>query len=542
MQVHLIASEAEALVPLLESLGCRVEAHPARDGGAGASETPGRVCLDIHAPEGPGGEAGTTPALLSHLCENIGQGVIFLDHSGSVLLANPAALRILGAGETHPDNRHLAEPLWQALWEDGLPTAPEDHPVWVAAHTGRSVRGVLLGIGMLGTGERRWIRIDAVPGARSATGAECLLVILRDVTESRWRMESVRRSVEELTAMLERSPLIIFIIAANGCITHANAPAEAFCRRPRSGLTGRFLGEVLGCQNAAFADSDWLASTACRSCFVMSAVRHTLETGEGVQKLEGALFLLRESRHETRQLLLTTATIPSGGSSGVLVCLEDVTDRRRTAVQLKSALRDKEALLSEVHHRVKNNLQIITSLLNMQLRRQPDRQVQEALQEAQARITAMSLVHEQLYQAAPMAEIPIDRYVTGLARALAQSHSAEGRGIRMMVRVPSELFIGLDQATPFGLALSELIINAFKHAFPRGRSGVVSVTAREAEGNGMEVVVADDGVGLPAEVDWREADTIGLSLVRGLLERQMGGTLIVRRAEKGTEVTLRFVP
>ena len=204
--------------------------------------------------------------------------------------------------------------------------------------------------------------------------------------------------------------------------------------------------------------------------------------------------------------------------------------RKQANDQITAALAEKEVLLKEIHHRVKNNMQVITSLLNLQAGREQDESILEALSESRDRIQAMSLVHEALYRSESMAEIDLGHYITGLTQTLIRSYAGRNQGVRVECSIPEHLVLAMDQAVPCGLILNELLSNALKHAFPNQRSGAVVVKASVLEDQRLQLVVEDDGVGLPADLNLDDLKTLGLSLVSGLAVSQLGGELDVRRA------------
>lgn len=203
----------------------------------------------------------------------------------------------------------------------------------------------------------------------------------------------------------------------------------------------------------------------------------------------------------------------------VILTVRDMTDSWEQDEALRRTLDDKNILLKELYHRVKNNLQLIISMFSLQIRALKDTQAREALQEAAGRVRTMALVHERLYQSRTLSSIALDAYVSELCEQLAGAASAAQRGIAVRVEA-APLEIGLDVAVPLGLLLNELVTNSLKHGFPDGRRGriVVRVVSEEGAGEGrtMRLSVADDGVGLPPGFDRTSAQTLGLKLVSAL--------------------------
>jgi two-component sensor histidine kinase len=199
----------------------------------------------------------------------------------------------------------------------------------------------------------------------------------------------------------------------------------------------------------------------------------------------------------------------------VLSSVVDITERKRRTTELTAALREREVLLQEVHHRVKNNLQIISSLINMQLRNLEPGPSGDALVECQTRVQAIALIHEQLYQSKDYAQIPFAEYVRSLANNV---FSATGSSIALQLDL-QDVALTVEQAIPCGLVLNELITNALKHAFRDGRAGRVQVgLARLADGR-CRISVVDDGIGLPGGLDTISSTSLGLQLVRSLAEQ-----------------------
>ncbi|MDZ5455925.1 AAA family ATPase [Azohydromonas lata] len=203
-----------------------------------------------------------------------------------------------------------------------------------------------------------------------------------------------------------------------------------------------------------------------------------------------------------------------------------------------AALEEKESLLKEVHHRVKNNLQLISSLLSLQAGRSNDPVVAELLLESRNRVRSMALVHENLYRAGNFARIPMPGHLQNLCAQLVRAYGMDARRIATRVAV-DDVLLDLDRAVCCGLIVNELVSNALKHAFPGGRGGTIDVALRAGEDGRCEISVADDGTGLPADIDVEQAQTLGLQLV-GDLTQQLHGRLHVDNAP-GARFRIIFV-
>lgn len=204
--------------------------------------------------------------------------------------------------------------------------------------------------------------------------------------------------------------------------------------------------------------------------------------------------------------------------------------------RLQDSVKEKEMLLKEIHHRVKNNLQIVSSLLSLQSTYIKDEQLREIFKESQNRIKSMSLIHEKLYKSEDLTSISFSDYVRVLAHDLVRSYGASDR-ITLTIDV-EDISLGIDTAIPCGLIINELVSNSLEHAFPDGREGEITVTLRSFD-SGIELIVADNGVGIPEDVDFRNTESLGLRLVTILAEDQLQGSMSLQR-EGGTAFRIAF--
>jgi len=199
---------------------------------------------------------------------------------------------------------------------------------------------------------------------------------------------------------------------------------------------------------------------------------------------------------------------------------EEISQRIDAEQRLRTLLDEKMILLKEVHHRVKNNLQIINSLLNLQSRYISDEKTLAAIRESQNRIRAMSMVHEKLYQTEDISDIDLGEYIRFLAESLFQFYGAKMQKITLTTDIP-DIHADINIAIPFGLIMNELISNSLKYAFPEGNKGEVVINIRR-EDHTLKVVYKDNGIGIPADLDWRNTRSLGLRLVRSLVEQLNG--------------------
>jgi len=222
-----------------------------------------------------------------------------------------------------------------------------------------------------------------------------------------------------------------------------------------------------------------------------------------------------------------------------VVVLEDISERKRTEEQSKvSLLEEREVLLKEIHHRIKNNLQIVSSLLDMHSLRTYDQQTVDLLKEARAKIHAMALIHSQLYQSDRFAQVEMGNYIRELVAHLSHVYANRKKSVTTDIE-RSDVYLTITQAIPCALVLHELTSNAFKHAFKDRQKGVIKISMRESANDKVSIRVEDDGVGIPEEIDVYKTDTMGLKLVRNLVQEQLKGRITVKR-DNGTKVLIEF--
>jgi PAS domain S-box-containing protein len=364
--------------------------------------------------------------------------------------------------------------------------------------------------------------------------------VIRDITER-------VRSVEQFRLAIEAAPTGMLMMDESGAIVLVNEQTEKLFGYPRSELLGqklemlvptRFRSRHPGFRLAFFEDPKVRAMGAGRDLYGLrkdgseipiEIGLNPLTTSEGRFVLSSVVDITERKRADReRETLL-----------GQLQTLNAELEERVTArtAELTATLREREVLLQEIHHRVKNNLQVISSLINMQLRQLEDSGSRDALEECQTRVQAIALIHEKLYQSKDYSRVPFSEYARGLASNVFRALGVSKDLVTLELDF-EELSLTVDKAIPCGLVLNELITNSLKHAFPDGRRGTVKVILRRDGPAHAVLSVSDDGVGIPAGVDPRNSTSLGMSLVFMLVE-QLGGAVDIRRG-RGTELQARF--
>ena len=219
-------------------------------------------------------------------------------------------------------------------------------------------------------------------------------------------------------------------------------------------------------------------------------------------------------------------------ASMVQVVVQDITERKRAENLIKASLEEKEVLLKEIHHRVKNNLQIISSLLDLQSSNL-DEVARRIFEDSQNRINSMALIHEELYNSTDLAHVDFKTYASNLAEALIGTYGAASVGLNIVV---DALPLTLDKAIPMGLIINELVSNSLKYAFPDGGTGQIHISLKAVGEDAFALVVSDNGIGLPADVEPKSPRTLGLRLVYTLAQQLRAKVELVR--EGGTSFTI----
>lgn len=343
-----------------------------------------------------------------------------------------------------------------------------------------------------------------------------------DIHERKLAEERLRESSEFLDNLFNSASAPIVVWDPLFRITRFNRAFEQ--------LTGRRAADVIGHDLPVLFPPERVGE-------LMALLRPTL-AGEPWQGVE---MPIQHVDGSVRLVLWNSATLLSADGRmpvATIVQGQDITERKQTEMLLRTSLREKEALLKEVHHRVKNNLQVITSLLRLEVARNPESGTVGVLREMQGRIRSMALLHETLYRSGNLEQVDLAVY---LERVAGQAFRAQNEG-KPNVRLRLELTwcpVSIDQAIPCGLIVNELVSNCLKHAFPAKRGGEIAISLRPADVKGqVQITVVDDGPGLPADFATRRQGSLGVQLVEDLA-RQLEGTLNVGR-DAGASFTVTF--
>ncbi len=241
-----------------------------------------------------------------------------------------------------------------------------------------------------------------------------------------------------------------------------------------------------------------------------------------------------DSSGEIKNIFVTVAIVP--GTTKSLVSLQDITYRKTAENALKTSVLEKDTLLREIHHRVKNNLQIISSLLNLQSRYIEDEEALDVFIESQNRVRSMAIIHEKLYKSDKMSKIDFGEYINDLTKSLFYNYLIEQDKIRIITNIEN-IYFDVDTSIPCGLIVNELITNCVKHAFPNDINGEINIDMSNNQGI-YTLNVSDNGVGFPEDIDFKNTESLGLQLVSNLVNQLDGTVELVNKG--GTSVVIKF--
>jgi PAS domain S-box-containing protein len=344
----------------------------------------------------------------------------------------------------------------------------------------------------------------------------------REITERKQVEKALRASEEQYQNLYDYAPDMYFTIVRDGTITSVNQFGAQYLGYRKEELMGRPVWIVIHKDDVAQVQRN-----------VIEIFRHRFEKSElefrKVRKDGSTLWV-----HERTQLVFDTG----GGPSELRIICRDITERKLSQEKVKASLKEKKVLLSEIHHRVKNNMQVISSMLYLQSKYIREKKYLDIFKDSQYRIKSMALVHEKLYKSKDLAHINFKDYVRSLTESLFRSYGVSTSKIALKINA-DDISLGIDTAIPCGLILSEIVSNSLKYAFPEGRQGEIEITFRSHDENEVELTVRDNGVGIPGDIDFRNAESLGLQVIVNLTEHQLQGEIELHRA-KGTKFEIKF--
>jgi PAS domain S-box-containing protein len=354
------------------------------------------------------------------------------------------------------------------------------------------------------------------------TELSTLAIRLQDeITERNRVMEALAASEKKYRDLVEQIGDIVFHVDQNGLLTYISPHVLA-----AMGMTLEQLPKV------PVVD---LVPPESRQ-YLVPIINSVLKARKVLSGFEVDIPYRDTKKIHVYEVNATPSFDKNGEFTGYSGIARDITERKHLQDEVTSSLKEKEILLKEIHHRVKNNMQVISSLLSLQAKMVKDPSGRELLRESQNRVMSIALVHEKLYQSRSLARIEFSEYIRKVAENLFQSYGVPKDKIRLVINAQN-IFLSINKAIPLGLILNELFSNALKYAFPHKRSG--SITVDFSSGGGKYILTfRDDGVGLPEGIDLDNTSTLGLQLVSSLAQ-QIQGTVTLDRGG-GTGFRIEF--
>ncbi len=493
---------------------CRTEDIPSygyvlKNAGAQVLEAAIKMALNLHKAQSKSAlkEEQEKEARYKDLVDNAGEA-IFVAQNGRLKLVNPATLKLTERTE----DELYSSPFIEFIH-------PEDRSYVIENHlkrTSGSYAPTRYNFRLITEdGSIKWVEINSIIYTWNSSPAT--LNFLTNITERKQIEDALRESENKYRKIFENIQDIFYQTDISGNIIEISPSIEKYAGFSRSELIGRPVTDV----------------------YVNPGLREELiekihESGEVVD-YELAL----QDKNSNTVYTSTNSHFlydSDGNITGIEGSLRDVTARKKAEVDLKESLRQKELLMIELQHRVKNNLGIISSLLSLEMPKLKDETARAVFMNARTRILSMSGIYEQLYGSGNLESVSLAKYVTDLANMILKTYSIRSRNLLLETNL-EEIQLDLRRTVPLGLILNELITNILKYAYPDGHGGSINIETRKDD-NIITVKVADNGIGLPEGFSIKKADTMGLSLVKMLVD-QIGGKLNVE-SSGGTKITITF--
>jgi PAS domain S-box-containing protein len=368
--------------------------------------------------------------------------------------------------------------------------------------------------------QKAYFELEQKVDERTAELSRLTASLRNEIAERNRVMDALRESEEKYRSLVEQTNDLIFHIDKKGMITYVSPNVVT--------ILGLSDTEVIGKSPTVFMPED------SRTAFVRLH-EHNILHKTAVSGIELTLFDTTGKGH-----ILEINGTPHFDDEGIFIgfsgIARDITYRKALQDEIAASLNEKEILLKEIHHRVKNNMQVISSLLSLQAKMVKDEKSRDAIKESQNRVMSIALVHEKLYKSKSLARIDYSEYIRKMAENLLDSYNVRREKAELVVEAV-DIVLPISKAIPVSLIINELLSNSLKYAFPDDRKGTVGIVFKK-EGDRHFLTVWDNGVGLPPGFRWDEAETLGLQLVSSLVG-QLGGE-ISYKGDNGTEFKITF--
>jgi PAS domain S-box-containing protein len=444
------------------------------------------------------------------LIENLSEVIYALDQNGRLTYVSPAVKSLIGYYPKELESNPFSE--W--IHQEDLSRAREGFQKVLSGKSTNSEYGIISK-----SGEIRWIYTSSRPVLKEnqVIGVQG---VLTDITERKRAEEALQAREAYLDQLFESAQEAIVMADNDGKALRINEEFTRVFGYTKKEAVGRKVDELI-----------------VPKSLQKEAVSITRSVSKG-EKI--AMETVRRHKDGTPidVSVLASPIIISGNLTGTYGIYRDITQRKRAEEQIRASLKEKEILLQEINHRVKNNMQIISSLLNLQSRHIENGKALELFQSSQNRVKSMALIHERLYQSKDFTKIDVADYVRSLTNQLFITYGINQDAIKLKVDI-KDIFLDMNTAIPCGLIINELVSNSLEHAFPGGKQGEIKIAMHPLNKNEVELTVSDNGVGIPEDMDLKNTQSLGLYLVSMLAEDQLHGKIKLDR-NKGTAFHFRL--
>ncbi len=448
----------------------------------------------------------TEKAYLDQFLESSQEAVVSTDTSGKVVRVNSEFTRMFGYEKEEAVGRDI----------DDL-VAPDDYykeASTITKSVGQGERfkletkrcckdGKIIDVSLLGSPIK-------VGGKQVGSYA-----IYRDISKRKKAERELKESEMIHKALFEYANDAVFLIDLNGNHVGANKKAADMLGYEINEILGKSFKDIVAPSD--LSDAEEKLDGLLKNKSFPTYDRFFIKKDGTKFPVEINVSLIRDSQNRPRL---------------IQSIVRDVTERKKAEEKIKASLKEKEVLLKEIHHRVKNNMQIISSLINLQSAGIKDKETAMMLKSSRDRIKSMAIIHEKLYRSEDFTRVDLNEYVRSLTTHLLLTYGVNRKNVRFHTEI-KDVFLDINRAVPCGLIINELLTNSLKHAFPPRKKGEIKIAVRHLENQKTELLVCDNGVGIPEDMDIRKSDSLGMTLVKILSEDQLKGSLHLDRT-KGT--------
>jgi PAS domain S-box-containing protein len=439
------------------------------------------------------------------LFETSQDGILILDaDTGQIIEVNPFLITMLGFSR----NQFLGKKLWEiGLFKDIV--ASKDN--FEELQRKEYIRYEDL---PLKTADGRHIAVEFISNVYTVNNTKVIQCNIRDNTERKRAEDALREKTEEMDGYFTNTLDLLCIADKNGHFRRLNREWESALGYSPAELEGKWFLDFVH-------PDDMEAGLGAMS--ELNAGRKVLHLKNRYRHRDGSYRWIEWRLFPAGNLFYASA--------------RDVTERKKMTDLIEGSLAEKETLLREIHHRVKNNLQLISGLLDMTRMRSTDEATNSVLTDIMLKIQTMAQIHTRLYESKQFGKISITDQCRDQVTALSNIYSHKGHEISCEIN-PEEVFLPVDQALPCALVVNEILSNAYKHAFKGRKQGKIEISVEQKNGQ-IRITVRDNGIGLPTDFDISRSNSLGLKLIRTLVQHQLKGTLTFK-SRNGTEISVEF--